>query len=76
MTAQVLGLSLALATNSLALLSLWLPTPSYNSLALQAHMVAGIGMLLAERDSYRSNLAGCVVIDFAGWLFLRYRPLY
>lgn len=55
--------------------NLWLPTPSYNSLALQGILVCVIGWLLAEKTTAGSGpfgwerggrvLAGWVLIERA-----------
>src|SRR5437868_4420539 len=44
-----LTISAALATASLSFLHIWLPTPSYNWLVLQALLIACIGLLMAEK---------------------------
>lgn len=52
----------------------WLPTPSYNSLALQSLMIAATGLLLMERDSPRESLAGCLLLGVSGWLAFMAKP--
>jgi len=68
------GLALVLSTCALALLHLWLPTPNYNSLALQALLLAGVGVLLAKADSSRNSLLGWALIGFSGWLAFMAKP--
>ena len=51
-----------------------LPTPSYNSLALQALLVAATGLLLAESGPSRSSLLGYVLIGLGGWLAFMAKP--
>lgn len=52
----------------------WLPTPSYNSLALQSLMIAATGLLLMEKDGTRESLAGCLVLGIGGWLAFMAKP--
>ena len=52
----------------------WLPTPSYNSLALQSLMIAATGLLLMERDGARESLAGCLLLGIGGWLAFMAKP--
>lgn len=52
----------------------WLPTPSYNSLALQSLMIAATGLLLMEKDGTRESLAGCLVLGTGGWLAFMAKP--
>lgn len=63
-----------LATSSLLFLGLWLPTPSYNSLALQALLLGGVGLLLAEKTVSPVSIVGWVVIGVAGWLAFMAKP--
>ena len=53
---------------------LWLPTPSYNSLALQSLMIAATGLLLMERNGPRENLTGCMLLGIGGWLAFMAKP--
>ena len=52
----------------------WLPTPSYNSLALQSLMVAATGLLLVERDGSRESFTGCMLLGIGGWLAFMAKP--
>ena len=52
----------------------WLPTPSYNSLALQSLMIAATGLLLMERDGPRESLTGCMLLGIGGWLAFMAKP--
>jgi len=68
-------LAAALATASLAYLHIWLPTPSYNWLALQGLMVACTGLLLAPPDVERPRaLQPSVWIGVGGWLTFLAKP--
>ncbi|WP_126115205.1 MULTISPECIES: hypothetical protein [unclassified Bosea (in: a-proteobacteria)] len=64
----------ALGTTSLAILRLWLPTPSYNWLALQALMVTAIGLLISQRTFGRTSAVGWTLIAFGGWLAFMAKP--
>lgn len=69
-----LVISAALATTSLVFLATWLPTPSYNSLTLQALLVAASGLLLAEKTASRTSIAGWLLIGVGGWLTFMAKP--
>jgi hypothetical protein len=70
-----LTLAAALATASLAFLHIWLPTPSYNWLALQGLMVACTGLLLAAPDVERPpTWLPSVWIGVGGWLTFLAKP--
>lgn len=68
------GIAVALASPSLAFFELWLPTPSYNSLALQSLIIATIGALLAVRNLSRSSIAGWLLIGVGGGLAFLAKP--
>jgi hypothetical protein len=70
-------ISAAFATSSLMCLTssgCWLPTPNYNSLAFQALLIAGIGMLLAEKKICRVSIAGWLLMGIGGWLAFMAKP--
>lgn len=70
-----LTLAAALATASLAFLHIWLPTPSYNWMALQGLMVACTGLLLAAPDVERPRpLLSSAWIGVGGWLTFLAKP--
>jgi hypothetical protein len=69
-----LVISAALATSSLVFLATWLPTPSYNSLTLQALLAAASGLLLAEKKASRTSIAGWLLIGVGGWLTFMAKP--
>ena len=62
------------AAASLVFAGLWLPTPSYNSLALQGMLVAAIGLLLAEKHGGRESIIGWFLIGAGGWLAFMAKP--
>ncbi len=63
-----------LATGALSMLNLWLPTPNYNSLNLQALLLAATGLLLAKRETTRASVAGWLIIGLGGWLAFMAKP--
>ncbi|MEX1031733.1 MAG: hypothetical protein WDZ30_00090 [Cellvibrionaceae bacterium] len=63
-----------LATSAFILFDTWLLTPSYNSLALQALLITGIGLLLAERVITRKSVCGWIIIGVGGWLAFMAKP--
>jgi hypothetical protein len=68
-------LAAAFATGSLAFLHIWLPTPSYNWLALQGLMIACTGLLLAAPDVQRPRtLLPSICIGIGGWLTFMAKP--
>ena len=70
-----LTLAAGMATASLAFLHIWLPTPSYNWLALQGLMIACTGLLLAvSPDSRERTLMSSVWIGTGGWLTFMAKP--
>ena len=76
LSAHFVGIGLVLSTSTLGYLDPWLPTPCYNSLALQALLLAAVGMLLAEANPSRKSLAGWVLIGFSGWLAFMAKPTH
>ena len=64
----------ALACTSLSYLHTWLPTPSYNWLALQAMLVAAWGLVLVARKPVQSGWGGSLLIGIAGWMLFMAKP--
>jgi hypothetical protein len=62
------------AAASLVPVGLWLPTPSYNSLALQALLVAAAGLLLSDKHASRASIIGWFLIGTGGWLAFMAKP--
>ncbi|MEO8855754.1 MAG: hypothetical protein ABI343_02080 [Burkholderiaceae bacterium] len=52
----------------------WLPTPSYNSLALQAVLLIGAGMLMPDRDMAVPGYIGAILVGIGGWLAFMSKP--
>ncbi len=71
---QSLVIAAGFATASLLFLNTWLPTPSYNSLALQALLVAAVGLLLAGPNPSPSSLVGWALLGLGGWLAFMAKP--
>jgi len=72
-----LAMAAVMAGGTLVLFSAifgWLPTPNYNGLTLQAMLLAGTGILLAEKSVSRSSVIGWVLIGMAGWLAFMAKP--
>jgi len=71
----ILSASFASASlSSLVFQGLWLPTPSYNSLAFQALLIAETGVLLSEKKVSPTVLFGWTLIGFGGWLAFMAKP--
>ncbi|WP_422420011.1 hypothetical protein [Pseudomonas sp. GZD-222] len=69
-----LTLSAGLASAALLIFHTWLVTPSYNSLSLQALMIAAIGVLMADKKLYRSSALAWMLIGVGGWLAFMAKP--
>jgi hypothetical protein len=59
---------------SLIFAGAWLPTLSYNSLALQALLIAATGILLAEKHVSHTSVTGWFLIGISGWLTFMGKP--
>ncbi len=73
-TAILVSSSLAMASSTLVIFSVWLPTPSYNSLVLQSLILAAIGAVLAGRDHSVSSVCGWFLIGLGGSLTFLAKP--
>jgi hypothetical protein len=62
----IVSLALVIAASSLTFFDLWLPTPSYNSLAFTSLIFAAIGVLITSREASTLSLIGWVLIGTAG----------
>lgn len=69
-----LFLAAALGTTSLAMLRLWLPTPSYNWLTFQALLLTAIGLFLSEKNFTLRGVCGWTLIALGGWLAFLAKP--
>ncbi len=72
--AGFVGIALSIASAVLAFFDLWLPTPNYNSLALQSLIAATIGALLASRNLSRSSIVGWTLIGIGGGFAFLAKP--
>lgn len=70
----LLVVSAALATSAFILFDSWLPTPSYNSLNLQALLITATGLILAQKTAHRASIVGWVLIGVGGWLAFMAKP--
>ncbi|ART54940.1 hypothetical protein CBP36_11195 [Acidovorax carolinensis] len=70
----LLTLSAGFATSAFILFDSWLPTPSYNSLALQSLLISTIGLILADKSEHRASILGWVLIGVGGWLTFMAKP--
>jgi len=68
------ALAAILASSALTFFSFWLPTPGYNSLALQSLLIAATGLLLAEPQATCVSIVGWFLIGLAGWLAFMAKP--
>ena len=59
---------------SLVFAGMWLPTPSYNSLAFQGLLITAAGLFLVDKTSSRASMVGCVLIGVGGWLVFMGKP--
>lgn len=69
-----LTISGAISTASLVMLSTLPSTPSYNWLALQALVIAAIGLLLADKKAAVGSILGWLLIGVGGWLAFMAKP--
>lgn len=67
-------ISAGLASSALIAFESGLITPNYNTLNLQALLIAAIGLLLAEKNVHRSSVAGWLLIGVGGWLAFMAKP--
>ncbi|ASC64843.1 hypothetical protein B9P52_11240 [Achromobacter denitrificans] len=63
-----------LATSAFVVFDSGLITPSYNSLALQALLLAGIGLLWANKNSTPASVSGWLMLAAGGWLSFMAKP--
>lgn len=72
--ARFVALAASLATVSLLFLNSWVPTPSYYSLTLQSLLIAATGLLLCEKKTSASSIAGWLLLGVGGWLAFMAKP--
>lgn len=71
---QRLAFAFGFASGSLIFFSEWLPTPSYNSLNLQAFLIAVTGLASAQSSINRESIFGWALIAIGGWLAFMAKP--
>lgn len=62
------------STCSLIYFDYWLPTPSYNSLTLQALLITSIGLIQANKSTSIESIIGWLTIGLGGWLTFMAKP--
>lgn len=67
-------ISAGLASVSMTAFAIWLTTPSYNSLNLQALLIAVVGLLHVDRAPTSSSAMGWVLLGLGGWLSFMAKP--
>ncbi len=70
----LLTVSAGFATSAFILFDSWLPTPSYNSLAMQSLLISTTGLILADKSAHRPSIIGWVLIGVGGWLAFMAKP--
>ena len=70
----VAALLASAASSSLAFTGLWLATPGYNSLCLQAMMLATIGLLLGNENFTVASVSGWIMLGVGGALCFLAKP--
>lgn len=68
------AISAGLACASLALFSTWLTTPNYNSLNLQALLIAASGLAFSCSERASTQLRGQLLVGVGGWLSFMAKP--
>lgn len=66
--------SASLATSAFILFDSWLPTPSYNSLNLQALLIAATGLVLVEKNADHKSITAWLLVGVGGWLAFMAKP--
>ncbi|MSU96895.1 hypothetical protein EB795_23725 [Pseudomonas mandelii] len=69
-----LAFAFGFASGSLVFFSTWLPTPSYNSLNLQALLIAATGLAAAQSKISKESIFGWALIAIGGWLAFMAKP--
>ncbi|MBK5400159.1 hypothetical protein JFU47_26095 [Pseudomonas sp. TH39(2020)] len=71
---QRLAISFGFSIGVLVFFSVWVPSPSYNSLNLQALLVAASGLFLAQAKINKESVIGWMLIGIGGWLTFMAKP--
>jgi hypothetical protein len=70
---SAIGLS-CLSATMLVFAGAWLPTPSYNHLALQSLLIAAIGLTTIDKAISRRSMLGWTVLSVGGWMAFMAKP--
>lgn len=68
------NIAACISTTSFLIFQLWLPTPSYNSLTLQALLIFSISIFLLEKKNLSNNKLGWILLGVSGWLTFMAKP--
>lgn len=68
------SISAGLGVAVLLVFQLWLPTPNYNSLAMQALCLATSGLIWSSKDSNPGSLRGWLLVGVGEWLLFLAKP--
>jgi len=66
--------SASLATSAFIIFDSWLVTPNYNSLNLQALLIAASGLILAEKKADYKSIIGWLLLSVGLWLAFMAKP--
>lgn len=67
-------LSAGLGVAALGVFSMWLLTPNYNTLTLQALLIAATGVVWTRRQSTGAQVVGAALLGIGGWLTFMGKP--
>lgn len=67
-------ISFCFAVGGLVFFNFWIPSPSYNSLNLQALLIAAAGLFIAQKRISRECVIGWLLIGLGGWLAFMAKP--
>ncbi|VVP26365.1 hypothetical protein PS870_04089 [Pseudomonas fluorescens] len=71
---QRLAMSFGFAVGGLVFFSVWVLSPSYNSLNFQALLIVAAGLFSAQAKIDKESIAGWVFIGVGGWLVFMAKP--
>jgi len=63
-----------IASTSFAFFQFWLPTPSYNSLAMQALLISASGFVLLDKEWKVTSILGWFLLGIGGWASFMAKP--
>lgn len=69
-----ISISFGFAVGGLVFFSVWIPSPSYNSLNFQAFIIVAIGLTLAQKQVGTQSVIGWLLIGVGGWLVFMAKP--